>query len=109
MQVQKLTGSKITSLSNEAANLSVYYTETADQEDLYLMRYGTAYEIYNRPMNPEEEVFRYVENLYDPIREAIKEGYQMYVCEEIQEQLDMIDSDGDFWQEILEEIKEAAI
>lgn len=109
MQVQKLTGSKITSLSNANANLAIYYTETADQEDLYLMRYGTCDEIAYRPIVPEEEIYRYIDSLYEPIREAIKEGYSIYISEEIQEEFDMIDRDGDYWQELLEELKEAAL
>src|SRR5210317_1996317 len=105
-RVQKLTGSRVTSLSNATANLAIYTTETADQETIYLVRYGDAEQINYGKIVPEEDIYFDIDNLYDVIHQTIKEGYEIYIAEEIQEYFDTIDSDSDFWQELLEELTE---
>jgi predicted peroxiredoxin len=104
-QVQQLTGARLQSLSNLNAEAAAYCRETADGHTLYLMRYGNAEQLNANPIVIEDEVYTDAWQLNDLIAQAIREGLAIYVAEEIQEELDIIDSDSDFWQEIFEETK----
>lgn len=86
--------------------MAIYQTETADQEALYLARYGDWEQLNYGKIVPEEDMYKDIDNLYDVILQAIKDGQQIYIDPEIQDYFYMIDPNADFWQELEQEITE---
>jgi hypothetical protein len=56
-----------------------------------------------RNVFPESDLYYYVDELADVIRNHIESGSAFYVSETIAEQLSMDDPDGDFWEAMCED------
>ena len=52
---------------------------------------------------PDEDIYYYVDDMADAIKEHIKAGGDFYVSESIAEQLYMNEEGGEFWQDMCEE------
>jgi hypothetical protein len=53
-----------------------------------------------RNVFPESDLYYYVDDMADAIREHIESGSEFYVSETIAEQLNMEDPDSDFWEDM---------
>lgn len=52
---------------------------------------------------PESDVYYYIDDMGDAIREHIKSSGNFSVSEYIAEELELIDPDGSFWEDMCEE------
>jgi hypothetical protein len=68
--------------------------ETADGYEIFVhMPSGKWSNVF-----PESDIYYYVDDMIDPIREHIESGGEFYVSESIAESLDLTDCDSDFWE-----------
>lgn len=68
---------------------------TADSYDVFMIvpKGGFKY------IEPEEHIYYYCENLVDNIVHDIQQGAYIFVCSNIEDELDMSDEDGSFWDD----------
>mgnify|MGYP007012443699 FL=1 len=87
------------------ADFHVYSRTTRDGQELYFRRYGTHTDIAHDPIDFDNDCVTELYEIEELLKETILEtGNTIYLCEYIEDDLQIHDNCHDFWQEIFEQI-----